>query len=651
MACSAAVAVAGLGAGGRPAAADPLRWAASCSRADVQKALDAAQDGDTVVVPAGICSWKKQVGVAGKAVRLKGAGIGRTVLVDRVPKSGLDQKLLNVETVAGKPFRLTGFTVRGGGTAHGWNGIIRIGGASKQWRVDHVAFERPRSSALRVFGDTYGVVDHCGFDLDGTQGVVVWHNDWAGVPYGDASWSTALALGTDAAVYVEDNTFTSTWAAGAIDGLAGARFVFRFNAVTEDFVASHGTESTQRYRSVRSFEIYGNTMTHSDWFTAVFLRGGTGVVFDNTLAGYGDAVQLSNFRSDSAYVPWGRCDGTNPFDGNQEANGYPCLDQVGRGTGDPVSGDEPQPQAWPNQVLDPVYAWNNTVGGGPGSVESRTAVIQEGRDYVVGVARPGYTPLGYPHPLVAADAASDVLPPTTPANVLATAASGFQVDLAWDPATDATSVAGYNVYRDGLLVASAAQTQYADGSVFPTSTHTYTITAYDAEGNESEPSGPVSVDTGPLVVPAAGFVVRTLRGRLASAASPRQPGDLLKLLVELGTDLLPNGAGGTTIGLSVGGATFGPFTTDARGCFQGSHGAAGTVAGCASLGTRRRKLRLKLSNVDLESALGITPADTEGQVGVAVGLEAGGAGAGPNAYPASLRRSVPGGSAVLKFRL
>jgi fibronectin type 3 domain-containing protein len=66
-------------------------------------------------------------------------------------------------------------------------------------------------------------------------------------------------------------------------------------------------------------------------------------------------------------------------------------------------------------------------------------------------------------------------------------------------------VAGYNVYRNGLLVAQSANTTYADTGLTPGLAYSYTLSAFDAQGNASEQSSPLSVltiDTTPPTVPA-----------------------------------------------------------------------------------------------------------------------------------------------------
>jgi len=58
-----------------------------------------------------------------------------------------------------------------------------------------------------------------------------------------------------------------------------------------------------------------------------------------------------------------------------------------------------------------VYAWNNHYNAAPCDLKVRRIYpreeeyLQEGRDFF-NAPKPGYTPLAYPHPVVAADAAT-----------------------------------------------------------------------------------------------------------------------------------------------------------------------------------------------------------------------------------------------------
>ena len=59
------------------------------------------------------------------------------------------------------------------------------------------------------------------------------------------------------------------------------------------------------------------------------------------------------------------------------------------------------PKAWPNQVNEPCYSWNNKDSGGKVlNLFSSQPSIKEGRDFFNGTQKPDYKPFTYPHPLV-----------------------------------------------------------------------------------------------------------------------------------------------------------------------------------------------------------------------------------------------------------
>lgn len=91
-------------------AAPAIITATSCNSSDVQTAINAAVDGDTVQIPAGTCSWTTSgVTVTNKVLTIQGAGIDQTIIVDALPKGTSNDPIpLDISTVAGKFFRLTG---------------------------------------------------------------------------------------------------------------------------------------------------------------------------------------------------------------------------------------------------------------------------------------------------------------------------------------------------------------------------------------------------------------------------------------------------------------------------------------------------------------------------------------------------------------
>jgi chitodextrinase len=88
---------------------------------------------------------------------------------------------------------------------------------------------------------------------------------------------------------------------------------------------------------------------------------------------------------------------------------------------------------------------------------------------------------------------ADATAPTKPANLTATAQSRTQIGLSWTASTDNVGVTGYEIWRDGsLLTTITPNTTYSDTTVAASSTHTYTIRALDAAGNQSAFSDPAT---------------------------------------------------------------------------------------------------------------------------------------------------------------
>ena len=391
--------------------------AASCSQSDVQAAINSASTGDTVLVPAGNCTWTTQTAYTSsvsvtKAIVLKGAGIDQTVIHDG---TNIDERPLDINSGA----RVTGFTFTGMKRLPE-RGVAEpaLGASGTNWRIDHNKFYpnvSPTEPGRGVSVEGAGVIDHNVF-IDTKQGAEIYY----GTGGGDASWSAPQLLGNAKAVYMEDNTYTySDPLDGAYDAYDGARYVFRYNTVSGTNVGHHGLDSGG-FRSTHSWEIYNNQFNNPNaaiW--VVFAsRGGSGAVFNNTVTGvYNSFGLLENYRSDDSYeTSWGVCNGANPIDGNTQPTsqyyGYPCRDQNGLTT---------------NQALSPAYQWGNVYKGGTGSFwvkgyddsSNRAAEyhILKDRDYYDNVSKPGYVPYVYPHPLVQLDSGRPAAAPASPGNL------------------------------------------------------------------------------------------------------------------------------------------------------------------------------------------------------------------------------------------
>ncbi|GFO65490.1 hypothetical protein M1B72_17175 [Geomonas paludis] len=92
---------------------------------------------------------------------------------------------------------------------------------------------------------------------------------------------------------------------------------------------------------------------------------------------------------------------------------------------------------------------------------------------------------------------SDITAPSTVAGLAAvtSALNGTQssVALSWSAPTDNIGVAGYDVYRDGAKIGTSITTSFLDTPVTSNVTYAYTVVAFDAAGNFSSASAPLSV--------------------------------------------------------------------------------------------------------------------------------------------------------------
>ena len=393
--------------------------ATSCSQNDVQTAINSASDGDTVIVPAGICTWTTihqntpAVTIPNtKGITLLGAGIDQTIIIDNTDTDSNKEVAIKVSGSIGRPFRISGFTIDNGGKGTSYNdGGMSIGGNCDAFRIDNIKFVGYGSGTggIVISGKTYGVIDHNIF-LDVYMGAKI-YGDRAN--NGADSWLEDQSMGTARAVYMEDNNFLSTGSHKITnDAYRGARFVFRYNTVVDATMSTHGACTSGSMRGVRHYEIYENSFSLNyvtNWSRALHLRGGTGVIYNNTFSGdFAAPICVVNYRTGDGAghtqcgSNWNRCDGSDPLDGNADATGWPCLDQIGRSTG-----------AIGSQSSDPLYEWNNTLNGTDADISVYTGWnatctnpsmadhIQAKRDYFNDTVKPGYTPYTYPHPLIA----------------------------------------------------------------------------------------------------------------------------------------------------------------------------------------------------------------------------------------------------------
>jgi chitodextrinase len=481
--------------------------AASCNLSDVQAAITTAITGDTVVIPAGTCSWTSGLSLS-KGIHLKGVSKGAVTLTYN---AGASATLISVTENATRSIEISNlrFTVGSGGT-EAWHGMyINVNGGGKAVLVHDNYFEIPGRRSIH-WSSNKGVIWNNEF-YDPTHSpvgsaIVVALN-------GSDSWSRPDTMGTrdttgESNVYIEDNTFREV-TTQVLDPDSFSRVVIRYNLFDQSGMASHGAETSAD--GTRHWEIYNNTFTFINrgdcsgdltlgvpWF--YYIRGGTGIIADNKWA-------------DITSCAWGNKSEMNMTIQNLRRNvgpyacwkTYPAPRQIG------------QSHNGTSYFTDPVYIWGNSGGGSstPGlsdyspnecgtGAPAVSQFIQAGRDFVVGTKKPDYTKYVYPHPLRGGSVPppTDTTPPSAPTGLTAIAASGTQINLSWTASTDNIGVTGYQVERCSgatcttfAQVATPAGTSYSNTGLTAATTYRFRVRAVDAEENLSGYSAIMSATT------------------------------------------------------------------------------------------------------------------------------------------------------------
>ena len=304
--------------------------------------------------------------------------------------------------------QVTGLTMQNGSGGNKFQGLLLFysNSSSSQIRVDHSHFNLTTGTsgtgwAGRLNGPFVGVMDHNVFDNASptntgsvAQGFMNSNTLNDSLGFGDGSWAFPTGFGGSNFMFYENNVFN-----GGLFGdcIGGGKFVARYNTFNSDsksssWIHNHGTaQNGGRTRSCRAFEAYNNYFNAATTGSVmVGDAGGTGLICCNTVSRTSSApfIAVGDERNDGGHSQsptpgeWGYCGiGTlNPsgptsnWDGNVDSTGRACLDGIGRGQGIQALNGANFPSAlnsttgtiaWPEEYLEPVYAWMNTLLGSP----------------------------------------------------------------------------------------------------------------------------------------------------------------------------------------------------------------------------------------------------------------------------------------------
>ncbi|HEX2784696.1 MAG TPA: PQQ-dependent sugar dehydrogenase, partial [Ilumatobacteraceae bacterium] len=91
----------------------------------------------------------------------------------------------------------------------------------------------------------------------------------------------------------------------------------------------------------------------------------------------------------------------------------------------------------------------------------------------------------------------DTTAPSIPTGLTATSTSSSQINLAWTASTDNFGVTGYKIFRAGTQVGTSTTPSFPDTGLTPNTTYSYTVSAFDAAGNNSAQSATATATTKP----------------------------------------------------------------------------------------------------------------------------------------------------------
>ena len=397
----------------------------------LQTAVDTARDGDTLLLPAGEFVLDQRV-VIRKFISIKGKGRGvggtklyrRENVADSVLSGSAWRQMFyfNSQSDASSNIVVSDIYFKGkhpsissgDGGSIAQDNAIRIDNF-KDFVITNCRFEHFGASAIRVRHQdhlTGGLIFNNEFIHNYKKGVdlgygvsVYGHND---------QWTDDPQFGSGNFIFIEDNYFVGH--RHAVAGGGAARYVFRRNVVADN-LHSHAVDAHEArggtisqspgYFSTRAYEIYDNSIYNTKFKdgtpfidgsakepynrlvrTAIGLRGGEGLVYNNKIEGFRFGIELF-------VIPH--------FPGDDS---YPVSYQIGY-----QSGKQLGSRHWGAQLPEgagDLFIWGNTFisfkADDPGFAPFYTAYerldrLKKDRDYHRGAPKPGYSPYTYPHPL------------------------------------------------------------------------------------------------------------------------------------------------------------------------------------------------------------------------------------------------------------
>ncbi len=255
----------------------------TCSQSDFEYAVynSNAAAGDTIVLPAGSATWGNSqransgvIYLTTSNITVQGQGDSTVITLDDSGATYANGVIAvwgavtfqNIKIIGSSVNPVTAFQVAANGTFAGGfrlTNITYVGGTAQGY------------FAYIGSGVNYGLIDNCRITGNSGSTELIFGRGPTN------AWQQPNTLGGANNIFIEDCTFNNL--GYVCDANSNAHFVVRYNTINgQNKVDGHGLASNTPARSFRNMEVYGNHWTDTAASsTAIELRGGTSMVFDN----------------------------------------------------------------------------------------------------------------------------------------------------------------------------------------------------------------------------------------------------------------------------------------------------------------------------------------------------------------------------------
>ena len=370
--------------------------AASCDSVDIQSAIDTciSTGGGTITLPA--CSddntWTSTDKIdvdTSTEIKIIGAGKTSTVIGyadGEIPSAGAPGMYFK----GGGLVELSNFTFRGSDTANVAVGIRIYNNLTENLEIHDLKIQKFSNTALYLCSNDAmaapTLVYNC--EIGDQRGVGMYGIRLTGT--GDnTDYVIPASFGTDNpnAVFIEDNTFDDCYHSTSSFGISN--IVFRYNTITNptSYLDGHGpcydigcnNDPGEPDAGTYIYEIYNNNIDCGSYPWGVNIRGGTGIMTDNTFTSCTISMRLEIENCS---------EGTNCTDANNCPMSYT------------VEGTDcfQSPDQW--------WLWDNTTSGTAFATDGSECIracsgeepTTANCEYIL-AALSGYEKYTYPHPL------------------------------------------------------------------------------------------------------------------------------------------------------------------------------------------------------------------------------------------------------------